>query len=237
MKKFLPFSVLVIFVVLIGLVTYKLSDPKQNFDQQNSEDQPVGENSEPASRVKISLPDFSLPDLFNDNKDFSKRDLIGRYSVVNFFASWCTTCLAEHEVLIDLQNKNIVDIYGIAWRDIDNKTRAYLKKHGNPFERVAKDSRGLFTKITGINAIPETLVIDPSGHVVLRFRGNLQAANIEEIERVVKNKEPQLEKPQANEILEQGPENFIHEDISDKTIDEIEDSLAKESEEVGDIQE
>jgi cytochrome c biogenesis protein CcmG/thiol:disulfide interchange protein DsbE len=233
MKKFLPFSILVVFVVLIGLVTYRLSDSGQNIDQQISEDQPLEQRTDSFSKVKISLPDFSLPDLFNDSKDFSKRDLLGKYSVVNFFASWCTTCLAEHEVLIDLQNKNIVDLYGIAWRDIDSKTRAYLKKHGNPFERVAKDSRGLFTKITGIDSIPETLVIDPSGHVVLRFRGNLQSSNLDEIERVVKNKESLSEKPQPVEVLEQGSENFIHEDISDKTIDEVEGSLAKESEEIG----
>ena len=180
MQKFLPFLTLIFLVSLITLSTYKLN--KKQEDAQDSQ-QPFSstESSVNFVKTKIILPDFSLPDLFDENQNFSKKDLTGKYSLVNFFASWCTTCRAEHEILLKLQSEKIIDIYGIAWRDIDENTKSYLEESGNPFKRVAKDSRALFTKITGIEAVPETLIIDPKGNVVMRYRGTLQDFSIDEI--------------------------------------------------------
>lgn len=181
MQKFLPFLTLLFLVSLIGISTYNLNKKQQVEELQNSDELNVH-----FSKIKISLPEFSLPDLSDEEKSFSKKDLIGKYSVINFFASWCTTCRAEHEILMRLQSEKIIDIYGIAWRDIDENTKNYLKDSGNPFKKVGKDSQGLFTKITGIQAIPETLIIDPKGNVVMRYRGNLQEFSIDEIKEFLK---------------------------------------------------
>ncbi|OFW81083.1 MAG: hypothetical protein A2887_00995 [Alphaproteobacteria bacterium RIFCSPLOWO2_01_FULL_40_26] len=137
-------------------------------------------------KTQISLPEFSLPDLFDEEKNFSIKDLEGKYSIVNFFASWCTTCHAEHEILLRLRDEKIADIYGIAWRDISENTKNYLKKNGNPFTKIANDSRGLFTKIADIQAIPETWIIDPKGRVIARYRGNLQEFSTGEIRNFLK---------------------------------------------------
>lgn len=184
MKKFLPFLTLLFLVGLIGISTYNLNK-KQAVEQfTNSTESGIH-----FVKTKIILPEFSLPNLFDENQEFSKKDLVGKYSVVNFFASWCTTCRAEHDILLRLQNEGIIDLYGIAWRDIDENTKSYLNKSGNPFKKIAKDSRGLFTQITGIEAVPETLLVDPKGNVVMRFRGNLQEFSIDEIrEFLQKNK-------------------------------------------------
>jgi hypothetical protein len=61
-----------------------------------------------------------------------------------------------------------------------------LEESGNPFKKVAKDSRALFTKITGIEAVPETLIIDPKGNVVMRYRGNLQDFSIDEVKEFLR---------------------------------------------------
>jgi len=179
MQKFIPFLILAFLVGLIGISTYNLNKKQESGQNQ------ISENSEELSihftPVKIILPDFSLPELFNENKNFSKKDLVGKYSIINFFASWCTTCRAEHEILLRLQSEGLIDLYGVAWHDIDENTRSYLERSGNPFKKVAKDNRGLFTKITGIQALPETLIIDPKGNVVMRYRGNLQEFSVDEI--------------------------------------------------------
>ncbi len=187
MKRFLPFLTLIFFAILITAATYKSSQKHDN--GAISEDLTSVEESDiHFSEVKISLPDFSLPNLFDESKNFSKKDLIGKYSVINFFASWCTTCRAEHEILLRLHDENIVDIYGIAWRDIDKNTKKYLEKNGNPYKGIAKDNKGLFTKITGIEAIPETLIVDENGVVVRRYRGNLQDFSIDEIKEFLNRK-------------------------------------------------
>lgn len=175
MKKFLPFLILVLLVGTITLSTYKLNKkqeaPQGQFDESRIH----------FVKTKITLPEFSLADLFDENQSFSKKDLIGKYSVINFFASWCTTCRAEHEILMELQKEGIIDLYGIAWRDIDENTKKFLEKNGNPYKKTAKDGMGLFNKITGIEAIPETVIIDKEGNIVRRLQGNLQEFSIDEI--------------------------------------------------------
>ena len=161
---------------LMAFAMHKLSQ------QQNSASENADEFGVHFVKTKIALPDFSLPDLFDEKKTFSSKDLNEKkYSIINFFASWCTTCRAEHEILLRLQSEKIIDIYGVAWRDIAENTKSYLAQSGNPFKKVALDSGGLFSKISDINAIPETWIVDQNGIVVMRFRGNLQEFSIDEI--------------------------------------------------------
>lgn len=137
-------------------------------------------------KSEIALPDFSLPNLFLGEENFSKKDLEGKkYSLINFFASWCTTCRAEHEVLMRLKKSGIIDMYGVAWRDISANTHNFLQSYGNPFDKVATDSKSSLGNEAGIQAIPETWIINEDGVIIWRFRGNLQEFSIEEIQRIV----------------------------------------------------
>ncbi len=136
-------------------------------------------------KVAIDLPEFSLGDLYDESKEFSKEDLIGKYSLLNFFASWCTTCLSEHPALMRLKDNGKLAIYGIAWRDIDKKTQEYLARNGNPFTKIGVDSKGLFTKILHINAVPESFLINPQGKIIARFSGNIEDES--EVEKLIKN--------------------------------------------------
>jgi cytochrome c biogenesis protein CcmG, thiol:disulfide interchange protein DsbE len=179
-SKYLPFFMLVFFISIIGLSTYKIN-AKQQIGQKDLSADVSKITTNFFSKENILLPEFSLPDLYDENKHFSDKDLKGKYSLINFFASWCTTCHAEHEVLLRLKSEGIIDMYGVAWRDIDDNTKSYLKESGNPFTQVASDNRAIFTKIIGIKAVPETLIVNPEGRVVLRYQGNLEDYAISEI--------------------------------------------------------
>jgi len=137
--------------------------------------------------TKIELTDFVLPNLFPEQENFSKKDLRGKFSLVNFFASWCSTCHAEHEILLRLENLGIVDLYGVAWHDIPENTREYLAKNRNPFKKIASDTKGSLGQEAGIYAIPESWIVDDNGNVVMRFRGNLQDFSIREIQEFLKS--------------------------------------------------
>lgn len=180
-NQFIPFVILLFLLGVIAISTYKINN-KQQIQQED-----LTEKSENRARGSlaevIALPEFSLPDLFNSNQEFSRKDLVKKYSLVNFFASWCSTCRAEHEALLRLKDSKIIAMYGIAWRDIDENAKIYLQNNGNPFDKVAIDNKGLFTKIININAVPETLIIDFDGNVVLRYTGNLEESAIAEIEQ------------------------------------------------------
>ncbi len=176
LSNFTPFFLLIFLLAVVGFATYKISQ-KQEIERQE-----ISQNFDSRFvKEKIILADFSLPDLFQEEAFFSKKDLRGKYSLINFFASWCTTCRAEHAALMRLKSDRIIDIYGIAWRDINQNTKAYLATSGNPFTKVAADNQGLFTKLINIQAVPETLLINAEGDVVWRYRGNLEETAIEEI--------------------------------------------------------
>ncbi len=184
MKKYLPLFTLFFLISVIAISTHNLSKNQQNHEENNQTTEDLSNEFIAEFRPqKIILPEFSLPDLYDENREFSKKDLLGHYSVINFFASWCTTCRAEHEILLSLKKENFVEVYGIAWRDINYNTIDYLKKSGNPFSRVAFDGRGLFSKIIGLNAVPETVIVDPDGNIVMRYSGNLQEFSIDEIRK------------------------------------------------------
>jgi len=63
-----------------------------------------------------------------------------------------------------------------------------LKKNGNPYQKTALDAKGLFTKIIGVKAVPETLLVDARGVVVMRYQGNIDEATIFEILEFAKKK-------------------------------------------------
>ncbi len=180
LSSFTPFFVLIFLVSVVAFSTYKISKKQEVAQGQ------IAETFDARfAKEKIILPEFSLPDLFDENGTFSKKDLSRKYSLINLFASWCTTCRAEHSILMRLKANNKIDIYGVAWRDINQNTKAYLATSGNPFKKVAADTQALFTIFIGIKAVPETLLIDPDGHIVLRYSGNLEEYAAQEIEEFV----------------------------------------------------
>jgi len=198
MNKFIPLTILFVVVFLIAIATRNLSN-KQSDNATNSqeissssEDEDFGERKEDGgaeinfSKVDIDLPDFSIPDLFDKGKNFSKKDLIGKYTVINVFASWCGTCRMEHDLLINLQTQQIADLYGIAWRDIDKNTEKYLQQNGNPFSKVGVDNKAIFSKLINLEAVPETWLVNPKGKIVLRLKGNLQEFSGDEIKRYIR---------------------------------------------------
>lgn len=183
MKKFIYLVIFVILLVITIIATYKIS--------KNQPDEiPVlkeGESDVSFFKVRITLPEFSFNDIFSNDKTLTKKDLEGKYSVINFFASWCTTCHEEHEILLRMKDEGVIDLYGIAWRDGEENARQYLEQYGNPFAKVASDASELFTKLGNIQAVPETWIIDKKGNVVMRYRGNLQEFSIDEIKNFLKN--------------------------------------------------
>lgn len=187
MNKFTPFAILAFLIILISVSTYKLSK-KQEVALTSSDDKNSSKIGINFFDTNIILKDFSLNNLFDNSDKLTKKTFENKYTIINFFASWCSTCLAEHEILLELQSRNLADIYGIAWHDIDENTKHYLEKYGNPFSKTFVDSKGDLGRIVGIKAIPETLIINDEGVVVKRFQGNLQEFSIDEIERFLEGK-------------------------------------------------
>jgi cytochrome c biogenesis protein CcmG/thiol:disulfide interchange protein DsbE len=97
----------------------------------------------------------------------------GRAYVINFFASWCTPCRAEHPQLMAMQADGVV-ILGIAYKDAPENAGRFLNELGDPFTATALDPSGRYALQLGVaGAVPETFVIGADGAVRYVHRGPL----------------------------------------------------------------
>lgn len=91
--------------------------------------------------------------------------------LVNFWASWCPPCRAEHPTLMDLSQR--VPVYGVDLKDPETNALAFLQEDGDPFHAISTDPRGRGAIDWGVTAPPETFIIDGEGKVLYRFAGPL----------------------------------------------------------------
>lgn len=94
----------------------------------------------------------------------------GEVKIVNFWASWCPPCRAEHESLMQLAAQG-VSIYGINKSDQPDDAMDFLDELGNPFAAIAVDPSGRQALEWGVAALPETFILDGEGRVILKFSG------------------------------------------------------------------
>lgn len=127
----------------------------------------------PSMLIGKPLPTFSLPGQ-PPSAGFSAADVgaVGRPLLVNFFASWCVPCVEEAPTLMALKQQG-VPIYGIAYKDKTDATASFLKQHGDPYARVARDDAGRTAIDFGLYGVPETYLIDKQGIVRWRWAGAL----------------------------------------------------------------
>lgn len=103
----------------------------------------------------------------------------GEVTIVNFWASWCPPCRAEHPNLLDLQAQGY-RIAGINFRDQQDQASEYLINSNDPFFATGFDLRGRVAIDWGVSAPPETFIVDGDGTVLFRFVGPLVGSDYEQ---------------------------------------------------------
>ena len=112
---------------------------------------------------------------------FASGDLAkGNVSVVNFWASWCTPCIQEHPLLMDLKRRTGVGIYGVNYKDDTVAARRFLGLHGNPFTAAGVDATGRNAIEWGVYGMPETFVVNGRGEIVYKHVGPISEQSLAE---------------------------------------------------------
>jgi len=134
----------------------------------------------PSPLIGKSIPEFSLPKLEKENSVVTSKTFDGTVWVLNVFASWCTPCLDEHPMLMELASQNRVIVVGLNYKDGFQNAADWLGKHGNPYSAVAVDTDGLVGLDFGVYGVPETFLIDKSGVIRYKKIGPLSSADIQD---------------------------------------------------------
>jgi cytochrome c biogenesis protein CcmG/thiol:disulfide interchange protein DsbE len=164
MPKILPF-VLIPPLAFFGLVALFLFG-MQREDQNGLRSTLVGQ---PAPKIEeIAVVGYEV----------FRNDMIGNGQVilVNFWASWCPPCRAEHTTLQKLSESGLL-VYGVNVKDRSENAIGFLEEKGNPFAAIASDNKGRTGIDWGVTGLPETFIIDADGTVLFRFNGPLIADN------------------------------------------------------------
>jgi thiol-disulfide isomerase/thioredoxin len=138
-------------------------------------------SSAPANREDLvagaQAPDFSLPML--DGEVLNSKTLKGNIVVLNFWATWCQPCMAELPVLKDLAATSRVKIIGIALDEEGAKVvKPFVADHGINYPVVIGD-QDVFEQFNGL-AIPYSLLLDSSQHIVKIYRGPISKEEIDQ---------------------------------------------------------
>ena len=102
------------------------------------------------------------------------------FILLNFFASWCGTCLVDHEYLLELANTNNLLIYGILVKDETKRAKKWLQNDGNPYDVVAIDKFYHIGPKFKLLGIPESFLIK-DGIIIAHFRGPIDVLQVQEI--------------------------------------------------------
>jgi cytochrome c biogenesis protein CcmG/thiol:disulfide interchange protein DsbE len=147
----------------------------------------------PADRVVRSaligkpLPDFTLPPIAPGKPGLSSAAFRqGQPRVLNIFASWCIPCAAESPQLLRLKAMG-VPVDAIAIRDTAPALKAFLRRNGDPYERIGDDRQSAVQLALGSSGVPESFVIDGRGRIVLQHVGDIRADDVATIAAAVRD--------------------------------------------------
>jgi cytochrome c biogenesis protein CcmG/thiol:disulfide interchange protein DsbE len=125
-------------------------------------------NALPTVVLHTPVPEFDLEPLPGYADGLKSADLKGQVYLINFWGSWCATCVYEHPVLLDIAKSGEVPLYGIAWRDKPEKSIAWLNKYRDPFTKIGQDPHSKAAIGFGVAQAPETFLVDKKG--IIRYK-------------------------------------------------------------------
>lgn len=156
MKKFFLFIPLILFL-LMGVFLYRgLFLNPEKLD---------------SALVGKPIPAFKLEQLENPSRIITEKDLIGKVSLLNIWATWCPSCKYEHPYLMMLARQKILPIYGINYRDERGPAIRELSRDGDPYTLNIYDKEGRLGLDLGVYGAPETFLVDQDGIIRFRYAG------------------------------------------------------------------
>jgi len=117
-----------------------------------------------------------------DGKKLSLYQAMGKVTIIDFWASWCRPCRAENPYVVDIYKKyhdQGLNIIGVSLDKTKESWLKAIKDDGLDWQHVSelKFWQDPIAKIYGVNAIPQTFILDAQG--IIRAK-NLRRKDLED---------------------------------------------------------
>ena len=160
MQKIIKIIILIITFFIIGVFFISLNKD-------------TGYNTESLIGKKITNINFKY---FDKEKTYKDEDFKNNdYTLINFWASWCTPCRVEHPLLIKLSKEKNLKLLGVNFKDKKKQAKLFLDELGNPYHFLAKDEYGKESVSYGIYGVPESILINNKLIILKKFVGPLSS--------------------------------------------------------------
>ncbi|HEX6923128.1 MAG TPA: TlpA disulfide reductase family protein [Bacillales bacterium] len=150
-------------------VTEKLSVPKMESSKEPD---------------RLQAPSFTLKTL--SGRQVFLGDYLGRYVLLNMWASWCGPCQEEAASLVKIDHKfsdkklMVLGVNMTSQESSVDDVRDFVKKHRIDFP-ILLDKDGKVMESYHVLGIPTTYLLDPEGRIIHRFRGAITVNNVTEL--------------------------------------------------------
>jgi cytochrome c biogenesis protein CcmG/thiol:disulfide interchange protein DsbE len=137
---------------------------------------PMPGHQAPAFSLAVLTPgETSLASLTPATGDTIRlRDLAGKVVVLNFFASWCLPCRAEHAALSEgarYYRDKPTQFVGVLYNDEPAAGIRWIADMGGMSYPAVTDVESHTAIDYGVYGVPETYIIDPKGRVAYKQLG------------------------------------------------------------------
>jgi thiol-disulfide isomerase/thioredoxin len=133
-----------------------------------------------ATPAAVARPALRVATL--DGKTFDLADQRGKWTIVNFWATWCAPCLKEMPELsaLDAMREHIV-VVGLAYEDnTPEAMQAFMQEHPVVYPIALVDVYDPPSDFETPRGLPMTYLIGPDGAVAKRYMGPVSARVIED---------------------------------------------------------
>ncbi|WP_113718338.1 redoxin domain-containing protein [Arthrobacter dokdonensis] len=141
---------------------------------------PSAKASQAGASINAAAPVFSLPQLGDPDRTTPLGAFKGKVTVVNFWASSCTACVAEMPAM-EQSFKDLgktANFVGIDVADNPREASAFAAKFGVTYPLLS-DAAGAASGAYQVPGLPFTAVIGPDGTLLVRHPGAMTAEQLE----------------------------------------------------------
>jgi cytochrome c biogenesis protein CcmG/thiol:disulfide interchange protein DsbE len=130
----------------------------------------------------LTAPVIAAPDV--TGSPVQLIDDLGKFVLVNFFASWCIPCQIEHPELLRWLARHTAKgdaaIIGVTFEDTAGNAKQFMQQNGGTWPVVA-DPDGTIALAYGVRGPPESFLINPQGIVLAKFIGRVTADGLDNV--------------------------------------------------------